>query len=317
VGDVQDVIQTAVGGREITTIVDGLARYPITVRYARELREDPEGLRQILVRTPEGEAVPLGQLVHFAVRPGPPMIRSENAQRTAWVYVDIAERDLGGYVREAQRVVAEAVPLPPGYSRVWSGRFEYLEKANQRLMVAVPATLLIVTVLLYAANGSWFRVGVVLLAVPFSLVGAFWLMWALGYNMSVAVWVGIIALLGVDAETGQIMLLYLENAYQARRRDGQMQTRADLLDAIHAGAVQRIRPKFMTVATDLLALLPLLWATGTGAEVTRRLVAPLVGGIGVSFVMELLVYPVVFYLARRRNLPAARLSNRPGAKDAG
>ncbi|GIW43338.1 MAG: cation transporter [Candidatus Binatia bacterium] len=316
VGDVQEVIQTAVGGREITTIVDGLARYPITVRYARELREDPEGLRQILVRTPEGEAVPLGQLVQFAVRPGPPMIRSENAQRSAWVYVDIAERDLGGYVREAQRVVAEAVPLPPGYSRVWSGRFEYLEKANQRLMVAVPATLLIVTVLLYAANGSWFRVGVVLLAVPFSLVGAFWLMWALGYNMSVAVWVGIIALLGVDAETGQIMLLYLENAYQARKQDGRMQTRADLLDAIHAGAVQRVRPKFMTVATDLLALLPLLWATGTGAEVTRRLVAPLVGGIGVSFVMELLVYPVVFYLVRRRDLPAVRLPNGPGAKDA-
>ncbi len=303
VADVQDVIQTAIGGREMTTIVTGLERYPVAIRYARELREDPEGLRQILIRTPSGEAVPLGQLVEFAVRPGPTMIRSENGRRTAWVYVDIAGRDLGGYVREAKQVVAEEVPLPSGYNRVWSGRFEYLEKANQRLMVVVPLTLLVVVVLLYVANGSWFRVSVVLLAVPFSLVGAFWLLWLMDYNLSLAVWVGIIALLGVDAETGQIMLLYLENAYRQRVKAGGLRTRSDLLEAIHAGAVQRIRPKFMTVATDLIALMPLLWATGTGAEVTRRLVAPLVGGIGVSFVMELLIYPVVFYLARRRHLP--------------
>jgi len=304
VGDVQDAIQTAVGGREVTTIVHGLERYPVTVRYARELRDDPELLRQILVRSPRGEAVPLGQVVNFAVRPGPAMIRSENAQRTAWVYVDIAERDLGGYVREAKRVVADEIPLPPGYTRVWSGRFEYLEKANQRLLVVVPLTLLLVVLLLYLANQSWFRVAVVLLAVPFSLVGAFWFLWLLDSNMSLAVWVGIIALLGIDAETGQIMLLYLENSYRARVAAGTLRTRADLLDAIHAGAVRRIRPKFMTVATDLLALLPLLWATGTGAEVTRRIVAPLVGGIGVSFVMELLVYPVVFFLARGWRLPA-------------
>lgn len=305
VADVQDVVQTAIGGREISTIVTGLERYPIVVRLARELREDAEGLRQILLRTPTGDAVPLGQLVDFAVRPGPTMIRSENARRTAWVYVDIAGRDLGGYVREAKQVIAEEVPLPPGYSRVWSGRFEYLEKANQRLLVVVPLTVLMVVILLYIANASWFRVAVVLLAVPFSLVGAFWLLWLLGYNMSLAVWVGIIALLGVDAETGQIMLLYLENEYRKRLDSGELRTRADLLAAIHAGSVQRIRPKFMTVATDLVALMPLLWATGTGAEVTRRLVAPLVGGIGVSFVMELLVYPVVFYLARQRSLPAS------------
>lgn len=305
VGDVQDVIRTAIGGREVTTVVRGLERYPVNVRYARELRDDPELLRQILVKTPAGQAVPLGQVVDMSVRPGPAMIRSENAQRTAWVYVDIAGRDLGGYVREAKRVVAEEVPLPPGYSRVWSGRFEYLEKANERLMIVVPLTLLLVVLLLYLANQSWFRVAVVLLAVPFSLVGAFWLLWLLGYNMSLAVWVGIIALLGIDAETGQIMLLYLENSYRARVAAGTLRTRADLLDAIHAGAVLRIRPKFMTVAVDVVALLPLLWATGTGAEVTRRLVAPLVGGIGVSFVMELLVYPVVFYLVRGRKLPAA------------
>ncbi|MCX8072879.1 MAG: CusA/CzcA family heavy metal efflux RND transporter [Candidatus Binatia bacterium] len=305
VADVQDVIQTAIGGREVSTIVSGLERYPIVVRYARELRDDPELLRQILVRTPSGQAIPLGQLVDISVRPGPSMIRSENGQRTAWVYVDMAGRDLGGYVREAKRIVADEVPLPQGYNRVWSGRFEYLQKANERLMLVVPLTLLVVVVLLYIANGSWFRVAVVLLAVPLSLVGAFWLLWLLGYNLSLAVWVGIIALLGLDAETGQVMLLYLENSYKAQMAAGKLQTRADLLQAIHAGAVQRIRPKFMTVATDLLALLPLLWVTGTGAEVTRRLVAPLVGGIGVSFVMELLVYPVVFYLVRRRGLAPA------------
>jgi Cu(I)/Ag(I) efflux system membrane protein CusA/SilA len=230
------------------------------------------------------------------------MIRSENAQRTAWVYVDISGRDLGGYVREAKRVVEELVPLPPGYTRIWSGRFEELEKANRRLLLIVPLTLLVVVVLLYFANRSWVRVGIVLLAVPFSLVGSFWFLWMLGYNVSVAVWVGIIALLGLDAETGQVMLLYLDHAVRERRDAGQLRSRAELLQAIHAGAVRRIRPKFMTVATAFFALLPLLWASGTGAEVTRRIVAPMIGGIGISFLMELLVYPAVFFLIYRRGL---------------
>jgi Cu(I)/Ag(I) efflux system membrane protein CusA/SilA len=233
------------------------------------------------------------------------MIRSENAQRSAWIFVDIAGRDLGGYVAEAKRVVAAAVPMPSGYQRVWSGRFEYLEKANARLRMVIPITLVLIIFLLYVANQSWFRVGVVLLAVPFSLIGAFWFLWALGYNMSLAVWVGIIALLGIDAETGQVMLLYLDNAYDRFKAEGRMRTRADLLTAIHEGAVKRIRPKTMTVATDMIGLLPLLWATGTGADVTRRLVAPLIGGITVSFLMELLVYPVIFYLYRRRELDRA------------
>lgn len=303
-GDVQDVIQSAIGGMNITTTVEGLERYPLNVRYARELRDDIPALEQVLVATPTGAQIPLKQVATIRINPGPPMIRSENAQRTAWIFVDIANRDLGGYVTEAKRVVAEQVAVPAGYTVVWSGQFEYLEKANQRLMIVIPITLVLIVLLLYVSNRSWFRVAVVLLAVPFSLIGAFWFLWALGYNMSLAVWVGIIALLGVDAETGQVMLLYLDNAFERFRSEGRLRTKADLFAAIHEGAVKRIRPKTMTVATDMIGLLPLLWATGTGADVTRRLVAPLVGGIAVSFLMELLVYPVIFYLFKWRTLSA-------------
>ncbi len=302
IGDVQDVIQTAVGGMNITTTVEGLERYPLNVRYARELRDDIPALKEVLVTTPAGAQVPLGQLATISINAGAPMIRSENAQRTAWIFVDIAGRDLGGYVKEAKRVVEEKVPLPAGYTRIWSGRFEYLAKANQRLMVVIPITLVLIILLLYISNQSWFRVAVVLLAVPFSLIGAFWFLYALDYNMSLAVWVGIIALLGVDAETGQVMLLYLDTTFERFRAEGRMRNKQDLFDAIHEGAVKRIRPKTMTVATDMIGLLPLLWATGTGADVTRRLVAPLIGGITVSFLMELLVYPVIFYLSKKWEL---------------
>jgi Cu(I)/Ag(I) efflux system membrane protein CusA/SilA len=240
----------------------------------------------------------------MGVTPGPPMIRSENGQRTAWVFVDIdtSRRDLGGYVAEAKRVVGAELPLPAGYTMVWSGRFEYLEQANRRLQVVIPITVALIVLLLYAATQSWFRVGVILLAVPFSLIGAIWFLWALDYNLSLAVWVGVIALLGVDAETGQVMLLYLDTTYDRFRAEGRMRNEADLYEAIHEGAVMRIRPKTMTVATDMIGLLPLLWATGTGADVTRRLVAPLIGGISVSFAMELLVYPVIFYVVKRWQL---------------
>jgi Cu(I)/Ag(I) efflux system membrane protein CusA/SilA len=299
VGDVQDVIQTAIGGMNVTTIVDGPARYPVNLRYARELRDDPESLKQVLVRAPGGAQIPLGQLASIAINPGPPMIRSENAELAAFVFVDIAGRDLGGYVNDAKAAIASQLNLAPGYHVEWSGQFEYLEEANRRLSIVVPITLVLILLLLYVSNGSWFRVGVIMLAVPFSLIGAFWFMWLLDYNMSLAVWVGIIALLGVDAETGQVMLLYLDTTYDKYVAAGRMRNKFDLLAAIHEGAVKRIRPKTMTVATDMIGLLPLLWATGTGADVTRRLVAPLIGGITVSFVMELLVYPVVFYLARR------------------
>jgi Cu(I)/Ag(I) efflux system membrane protein CusA/SilA len=299
-GDVQDTVRTAIGGMTVTTTVEGLGRYPLNVRYARELRDDVASLRRVLVATKTGGPVPLGQLADVRITPGPSMIRSENAQRTAWIFVDIAGRDLGGYVGEAKRVAEAQAPMPPGYSRVWSGRFEYLEQANARLRVVIPITLALIVLLLYVSTQSWLRVGIILLAVPFSMIGAFWFLWLLGYDMSLAVWVGIIALLGVDAETGQVMLLYLDTTFDRYCDEGRMRTPADLFDAIHEGAVQRIRPKTMTVATDMIGLLPLLWATGTGADVTRRLVAPLIGGIGVSFLLELLVYPVLFSLARRR-----------------
>jgi Cu(I)/Ag(I) efflux system membrane protein CusA/SilA len=302
VGDVQDVVISAMGGMNVTTTVEGLERYPVNVRYARELRDNVPALEQTLVATPTGAQIPMGQVADFVISPGAPMIRSENAQRTAWVFVDMTGRDLGGYVKEARRVVEEAVPMPPGYSREWSGRFEYLASANARLRLVIPITLAIIVLLLYISNRSWFRVGVILLAVPFSLIGAFWLMHALGYNMSLAVWVGIIALLGVDAETGQVMLLYLDTSFERRRREGRMKSANDLFAAIHEGAVKRLRPKSMTVATDLIGLFPLMWATGTGADITRRLVAPLIGGITISFLMELLVYPVIFLLHKRWQL---------------
>jgi len=304
IGDVQAEIQAAVGGMNVTTTVEGLERYPLNVRYPRELRDDLPALRRLLISTPAGLQVPLGQVATLAINAGPPMIRSENAQRSAWVFVDLAGRDLGGYVAAARAAVDEQVPLPPGYTRVWSGNFEYLEKATARLTIVVPITLALIVLLLYVSNQSWLRVGIVLLAVPFSLIGAFWFLWVLDYNLSLAVWVGIIALLGIDAETGQVMLLYLDTTVDRYRTEGRLAGPNDLFTAVHEGAVKRIRPKTMTVATDLIGLLPLLWATGTGAEVTRRLVAPLVGGIGVSFLMELLVYPVIFFLIRRRQLAA-------------
>ena len=299
VGDVQDVIQSAVGGMNITTTVEGLERYPLNVRYARELRDDIPAMENIMVSGMGGMQIPLGQLAQIKIEPGPPMIRSENAQRTAWIFVDIAGRDLGSYVDEAKRILAEQVEMPSGYNYIFSGQFEYMEKANQRLMVVIPITVFLIVLLLYVSNQSWFRVGVVMLAVPFSLIGAFWFLYALDYNLSLAVWVGIIALLGIDAETGQVMLLYLDTTFARYKAEGRMQNVHDLYQAIHEGAVKRIRPKTMTVATDMIGLLPLLWATGTGADVTRRLVAPLIGGITISFLMELLVYPVIFYLAKQ------------------
>ncbi len=302
-GDIQDVIQTAIGGMNVTTTVEGLARYPLNIRYARELRDDPESLKQVLVMTKSGAQIPLGQLATIQINPGPPMIRSEDAQRAAFVFVDVSGRDLGGYVKEAKQKVAEQLKLPPGYHIAWSGQFEYWEKTLPRLVISVIVAVIVIVLLLYISNGSWFRVGVIVLAVPFSLIGAFWFLWALDYNFSLAVMVGIIALLGIDAETGQVMLLYLDTEYDKAKNANRLQTKQDLLTAIHAGAVKRIRPKTMTVATDMIGLLPLLWASGTGADVTRPLVAPLIGGIAVSFVMELLVYPVVFYLWKRRELP--------------
>jgi Cu(I)/Ag(I) efflux system membrane protein CusA/SilA len=297
-GDVQAVIQTAVGGMNVTTTVEGLERYPLNVRYARELRDDAVALREVLVATKTGAQVPLGQLADIRVNQGPPMIRSEDAQRTAWIFVDIAGRDLGGYIADARRVVAEQVPLPPGYSLRFSGQFEYWEKTVPTLVAATVFTLVVIVLLLYSSSRSWLRVGIVMMAVPFSLIGAFWFLWALDYNLSLAVVIGMIALAGLDAETGMVMLLYLDTSFDRFAREGRMTTRDDLWAAVHDGAVKRIRPKAMTVAAALIGLLPLLWAEGTGADVMRRLAAPLIGGLLISFLMELVVYPIIFYLAK-------------------
>jgi Cu(I)/Ag(I) efflux system membrane protein CusA/SilA len=297
-GDVQDVIQSAIGGVNITTTVEGLERYPVNLRYARELRDDVPALQRVLVTAASGTQIPLGQLATIKISPAPPMIRSENAQRTAWVFVDMSGRDPGGYIHDARRVLAEQLHLPPGYTLLFAGQYEFWEKTIPRLILAGIVTLLIIVVLLYMSARSWFRVTVIMLAVPFSLIGAFWFLYALDYNLSLAVVIGIIALAGLDAETGMVMLLYLDNSFDRAIRDGRMRTRADLYAAVHDGAVKRIRPKAMTVAATFIGLVPLLWATGTGADVMRRLAAPMIGGLLVSFLMELLVYPIIFYTAK-------------------
>ena len=297
-GDVQDVISTAVGGMRTTTAVEGQERYPVNLRYARDYRDDPAAIKQVLVPTPTGAQVPLGELADVRVNPGPPMIKSEDARRSAWVYVDVTGRDLGSYVADARATVGRRLTLPPGYTLSWSGQFENIREANARLRWAIPLTLAAIVLLLYAATRSWSRVCVVLLAVPFSLVGAAWLLWLLGYHLSLAVWVGVIALAGLDAETGLVMLLYLDNSYERFRQAGRLNGPADLWDAVHDGAVKRIRPKTMTVAAAFIGLVPLLWAHGTGADVMRRLAAPMLGGLSTSFLMELLIYPVVFYVAK-------------------
>jgi Cu(I)/Ag(I) efflux system membrane protein CusA/SilA len=297
-GDVQDVISTNLGGMKTTTAVEGLERYPINIRYARDLRDDPSAIKQVLIPTSSGAQIPLGMVADVKIEPGPPMIKSENARRSAWVFVDITGRDIGSFIADAQRAIADHLQLPAGYTLVWSGQFENIQEANARLKWAVPLTFIIIVMLLYAATKSWFRVGVVILAVPFSLVGAIWFLYFLGYNLSLAVWVGIIALAGLDAETGLVMLLYLDNSYERFKAQGRMNTRQDLWNAVHDGAVKRIRPKTMTVAAAFIGLVPLLWATGTGSDVMRRLAAPMLGGLFTSFLMELLIYPIIFYTAK-------------------
>ena len=302
VGDVQDVIRTAIGGMNVTWTVEGLERYPVNVRYPRELRQDVETLRQVLVAAPTGAQVPLGHVATLHFRQGPPGIKTENSRPNAWIYVDLRDTDVGSWVERARRAVAEQVDLPAGYTISWSGQFEAMERARARLLLILPVTLFLVFLILYLNTRSLVKTAIVLLAIPFSAVGAIWLLWLLGYNWSVAVWVGLIALAGLDAETGVVMLLYLDLAWRRARERGPV-TRRDLFEAIDHGAVQRIRPKMMTVAAILFSLVPILRATGTGADVMRRIAAPMVGGVVTSFLGELLVYPAIFWLWRARSLP--------------
>lgn len=300
IGDVEDIIETAIGGKDISQTVEGRERYPINVRYARELRDDVEMLKRVLVPTPSGVQIPIVQLADLRFSQGPPMIRNELGQLVGFVFVDVVGRDLGGYVDEAKRAVAERVQLPPGYTLLWAGQFEYQLRAKETLKVVVPFTLLLIFLLLYLNTKSVAKTLIILVAVPFSAVGAIWLLYLLDYNMSVAVWVGLIALLGVDAETGMFMLLYLDLAYQERREKGLMHGWEDIKQAVIAGAVQRLRPKVMTVGVMFIGLLPIMWSTGTGADVMKRIAAPMIGGIFTSFILELIVYPAIFALWKWR-----------------
>jgi Cu(I)/Ag(I) efflux system membrane protein CusA/SilA len=294
VDDAQSVLMSAVGGEPVTTTVEGRERYPVNVRYFRDYRSDIDTLERVLVTTPSGAQIPLSQIATITMKTGPGMIRDENGRLSGYVYVDVAGRDVGSYVDEARKIVAQKVNVPTGYQLVWSGQFESMQRVRERLKIVLPITLFIVFLLLYANTGSVVKTCIILLAVPFSAIGAVWLLYWLGYNMSVAVWVGLIALLGVDAETAVFMLLYLDLAYHDARDRGQMNSWDDLRESIVNGAVKRLRPKVMTVACMLFGLLPIMWSNGAGADVMKRIAAPMVGGIVTSFLMELIVYPPVF-----------------------
>jgi len=295
IDDAQLVVMSAIGGDTVTTTVEGRERYSVNVRYFRDYRSDIDRLRRVVVPAPDGRMqVPVSQLADVKLVSGPAMLRDENGMLNGYVYVDVAGRDIGSYVADAKRVVAEKVTLPAGYSLVWSGQYEAMERVRQRLKVVLPVTLFIVLLLLYMNTRSAAKTSIIILAVPFSAVGAIWLLYWLGYNMSIGVWVGLIALLGVDAETGVFMLLYLDLAYEEARRDGRLRSLADLQQAVLHGAVKRIRPKFMTVATMFMGLVPIMWSAGAGADVMKRIAAPMIGGILTSFVLELVVYPAVY-----------------------
>ncbi|OFZ14933.1 MAG: cation transporter [Bdellovibrionales bacterium GWA2_49_15] len=296
VADAQMIVNTAVGGENISYTVEGRERYPINVRYAREFRDDINAMKRVLVPTPTGVQIPITQIADIRMVEGPAMIRNENGLLAGFVYVDMAGRDVGGYVDEAKKIVEQKVKVPTGYSLVWSGQYENMIRVKERLKIVIPLTIFIIVLLLYMNTKSGMKTAIVMLAVPFSLIGSVWLLYLLGYNISIAVWVGMIALMGLDAETGVFMLLYLDIAYENQVRAGRMRTKEELDEAILHGAVKRIRPKMMTVMTTFMGLLPIMWATGAGGDVMRRIAAPMVGGLATSFILELLVYPVIFHL---------------------
>jgi len=317
VEDVHDVIQSAIGGMNLTTTVEGRQRYPVNIRYSRELRDDLKKLERVFVpvmreNVPSGSGmptssastpiqVPLGELAEIKIATGPTVIKSEEGLLTAYVFVDFSGRDIGGYVNEAKKSVV-SLKIPDGYHLEWSGEYEYLVKTHERLKLVIPLTILIIFVLLYFNTRSVTKTLIVFLAVPFSLVGSFWLLYLLNYNMSIAVWVGIIALAGLDAETGVVMLLYLDLAYAQWKKEGRLNTISDLKDAIMHGAVKRIRPKIMTVSVILAGLIPIMFSHGTGADVMKRIAAPMIGGVITSTILELIIYPAIYLIWKGRAL---------------
>jgi len=297
VEEAQEVIEKAIGGENVTTTVEGRERYPVNVRYMRDFRADIGALSRVLVPASGGQRqIPLSQLATIKAASGPSMIRNEDGLLTGYVYVDIAGRDQNSYIEEAGSLLREKVKLSPGYAISWSGQYEAMQRVKERLIVVVPLTLFLILLLLYLNTRSITKTLIVLLAVPFSAIGAFWFLYLLGYNMSIGVWVGLIALLGVDAETGVFMLLYLDLAYEQAKKEGRLRSLADLQETIRYGAVKRLRPKFMTVAITFLGLIPIMWSIGAGADVMKRIAAPMIGGIFTSFLLELLVYPSIYQI---------------------
>ena len=317
ISDIQSVIETALGGMSITTTVEGLERYTVNLRYSRELRDNVEELKRVLVTGKGGGGqpagmggqpsamgglqVPLGQVADFEINKGPMVIRSEDSRPNVWVFVDMRGTDMGTYIRQAQKAVAAQVKLPTGYSIIWSGEYEYLQRSQKRLVMVIPMTLFIIFIILFLNTKSLVKTSIILLAVPFSLVGAIWFVYLLGYNMSVAVWVGVIALAGLSSETGVVMLLYLDQAYESARTIGAV-TISGLKGAIDSGAARRVRPKIMTASVIVAGLLPIMWSNGTGSDVMKRIAAPMVGGVVTSVLMELLVYPAIYFLWRKREI---------------
>ena len=284
----------------VTWTVEGLERYPVNVRFPRELRNDIDSLERVAVPTPMGHTVPLAQVADISIEKGAPAIKSENARRTAWIYVDLTTDDIGGYVEEARELVRSKVPLPPGVSIQWSGQYEYMERANKRLMLVLPLTLALIFIFLYAHFRRFGETGMVMLGtIFFAPLGGIWLLWMLDFNSSVAVQVGFIALLGLAAETGVVMLVYLDEAVERYREEGRMNTVEDLRAAIMEGAVDRVRPKLMTVATTLCGLLPIMFGTETGTRVMKRIAAPMVGGLVSSTLLTLVVLPALYLLWKR------------------
>ncbi len=296
VGDVQDVIMSAIGGMNVTTTVEGLERYPVNVRYSRELRDNLSALKRVLIPTPSGAQIPLNYVADISITKGPPVIKSENARTTAWLYVDLRGIDVGTYVKNAKKVIEEKVEFPEGYSLVWSGQYEYMERAQKRLNIVVPITLVVIFLLLYFNFKNFAESFIVMLSLPFALVGGIWLMYFLDYNFSVAVGVGFIALAGLAAETGVVMLVYLDNVFADWKRSGRLHSLKDLYDIVIEGAVDRVRPKLMTVVTTMVGLTPILWGTGAGSQTMKRIAAPMVGGLVSSTVLTLIVIPAIYYL---------------------
>jgi Cu(I)/Ag(I) efflux system membrane protein CusA/SilA len=300
VKEAEEVIMSAIGGESVTTTIEGRERYTVSVRYARELRDTLPKLKRVLVPTMSGAQVPLAELADIELVSGPSMIRDENGMLSGYVYVDLAGRDVGGYVEEAKKIVREKLQLPTGYSLVWSGQYENMLRVRERLKVVVPITFFLIFILLYMNTKSPIKATIVMLAVPFSVIGAVWYLWILGYNISIAVWVGMIALMGLDAETGVFMLLFLDLSYYDAIRKGKMKTYKDLEEAIIHGAVKRVRPKAMTVFAAMMGLIPIMWSLGIGADMMKRVAAPMIGGLVTSFILELLVYPPIYSIWKWR-----------------